>query len=82
MSGPDSVSSNEVAMTPKQQEAMEAVLSLVEFAYEQGFHEMGYEPEKFLEAEIERMRRALTGIASCSTCEVCRNAALKALEEA
>lgn len=31
---------------------------------------------------IASLRLALSGIASCSTCEVCRNVALKALEEA
>jgi len=34
-----------------------------------------------LQDEIERLRTTLTGIASCSTCEVCRGAATLALGE-
>jgi hypothetical protein len=37
-------------------EAYAHVRSLVQFAYEHGFHELGYEPEKVLRAEIERLR--------------------------
>ena len=33
-----------------------------------------------LRDEVERLRAALRGIASCSTCEVCRGAAVAALE--
>lgn len=35
----------------------------------------------FLLDEIERLRAALTGISTCSTCEVCREAATLALGE-
>ncbi len=30
--------------------------------------------------EITRLRQALTGVSTCSSCEMCRNVALKALE--
>lgn len=33
-----------------------------------------------LEREITRLRLALTGVSTCSTCEMCRNVARKALE--
>jgi hypothetical protein len=35
--------------------AYQAVQVLIAYAYEQGFHEMGYEPEKLLWDEIERL---------------------------
>jgi len=34
-------------------EALDAIESLVAFAYEQGFHELGYQPEQVLRAHIE-----------------------------
>lgn len=43
-----------VYMGASVREALDAVRALCDFAYEQGFHEMGYDPVKTLEAAIGR----------------------------
>jgi len=41
-------------------EALDALERLAEFAYERGFHELGYDPVADVRAEIERLGKALS----------------------
>ena len=39
-------------------EALQALKSLADYAYEQGYHEMGYDPLQVVRDEIDRLRTA------------------------